>query len=928
MIFGDQATDNTEACALGDYAADTLPYCSGTTCEPGGYEEHTEPQSAELIPYPEYRPPFLRDAPEGSFSHQIDIVLPITDPRHSLVVAADKGSDALSRLHREMENERAVRESVDVSRSHLAAILSRHMGVKIVDEKPSDQGALEEEVEHLQRKLRRLEDRSRPQAGRSPEELADHRNEAELAHVLKESKRQSILSASFSASDPHRLEIARTRRSLPIFEHRQALLRTIGENHVCIIRGETGSGKTTQIAQYLYEEGYAKNGKLIGCTQPRRLAAIAVASRVAQEVGCVLGTIVGYSIRMDDTTTEQTRIKFMTDGLLLREILHDPNVDKYSVIILDEAHERTVDTDILLGVMKAVLRRRSDFKLIVTSATMDVQKFSDFFDSAPRFDIPGRMFPVEVKYQAALVEDYVSEAVLRVHELHVQCTLESSKKIRQHSVVRESADLKSDQVHSSEYALHVEPGGDILVFMTGRDDVYGTCELLRRQIDSMGPKWKGTLLIVPCLGEVSPNAATQAQILDPPPPGVRKCVVATNVAETSLTIDGIRFVIDCGFMKTNVFRPRIGMNTLKRYPVSQAQANQRKGRAGRTAAGVCFRLYTEPQFNYEMLPSAVPEIQRSSIDSLVLFLKSIGVENLLEFDFIDPPPEANLRAAMRHLYLLGALDDEGKITTEGRLMLEFPLAPTLAKMVVDSARVYGCSKEIIDIVSIISADCKSLFETPKGKEEEARSVHSRFHVVDSDHLTLMHVLRQFTANGSSRRWAHDHFLNYNVLRRAQDVRTQLVDHLHRSQLTLSSSGPGNNDPVRQCIAGSFTLQSARRCAGKWTEYQNLLAPGVLCHIHPTSAIVSRSKMPEYVVYNDFLQTTKEYILNITAVEPQWLAANSRGMLRIRGEEGPCPPLRSTSTSTANHSSGRSSREARPSISTAPPKFSSKRRPNA
>ncbi|KPI86042.1 putative pre-mRNA splicing factor [Leptomonas seymouri] len=833
----------------------------------------------------------------------MDIIVPVVSTACTLAVSAMKGSAALSELKRLMDRERSNREVMDTSNSNLTQLLLKDAFGRVVqveeavttgeagrsqqcssDRKTVEEALQDEEQEaaYLKRQLRleqeRLEETLRrneaqvspPQQLRrssdninSSVRLGDvdedtssvsrrQRKEIQLARI--EERKAQLEDLSKDTHEWKRRDFMRRQKeSLPIYRCREELLRYIGESAVTVVVGETGSGKTTQLVQYLHQRGYARHGKIIGCTQPRRLAAIGVARRVSDEMGCALGTTVGYSIHLDDSTSASTEVKFMTDGVLLRETVNDPSLEKYSVVVLDEAHERSVDTDVLMGVLKLALRRRGDLKLIVTSATMDIQKFSSFFGNAPCYEIPGQTFPVKIHYSPSLVADYVAEAVFRVCQLHLQMPMEGKH--------------------------------DILVFMTGREDVYGTCELVRRRLAELSPQHLETLLILPCLSEASSAASTitasgDIGVLDPTPIGKRKVVVATNVAETSLTIDGVRYVVDCGFMKTNVYRPSIGMNTLQRYPVSQAQAGQRKGRAGRTTEGVCYRLYTEEQYAQEMLANSVPEIQRSSVDSVVLLLKSIGIHRLRDFDFMDVPPVANVRSSMFHLWVLGLLDDAGAITPRGQQALEFPMSPVLAKLLLSSTE-NGCAVEMARVVSMISADPKNLFELPKGREKVAQQHHSRFYSNDSDHLTLLHIFTQYLEHGRSRQWAQDHFLHAMTLARAYDVLVQLLERLRKMHLPIQSCGPGGLDKVRYCLATAFVLQAAQRSDRRWTDYRPLLNAGVTCAVHPASAIHARSEMPPYIVYNDLLLTQKEYLVMVTAVEPEWLVEASHGIYEMR-----------------------------------------------
>lgn len=869
-----------------DFAAGTA--ASNSARRQVGQESHEDDAEADVEGSAGSR--FLREALHTS---DVDIIVPVVSHACGLAVSATKGSVALAELRRLMDRECTNRDAMDTSKSNLTQLLRKDVHGRVVEggggaeasgtsggSGPlpfTDDGRAEadreaEEAAALLRKLRLEQERAADTAreggvgavpapadgegaggdGRSLEATRRQRREEQQSRI-EERRLQLAELGDDAAEAERRAAMRRQRESLPIFQCQSELLRYIGESAVTVVVGETGSGKTTQLVQYLHQRGYGGNGKLIGCTQPRRLAAIGVARRVSDEMGCALGTTVGYSIHLDDTTSAETQVKFMTDGVLLRETVNDPTLDKYSVVVLDEAHERSVDTDVLMGVLKLALQRRGDLKLIVMSATMDTRKFCAFFGNAPCYEIPGQIFPVKIHYSPSPVADYVAEAVFRVCQLHLQMPLEGKH--------------------------------DILVFMTGREDVYGTCELVRRRLAELSPQHLSTLLILPCLSEASSASAAAAGsgevgVLDPTPAGRRKVVVATNVAETSLTIDGVRYVVDAGFMKTNVYRPSIGMNTLQRYPTSQAQAGQRKGRAGRTTEGVCFRLYTEEQYAQEMLPNSVPEIQRSSVDSVVLLLKSIGIRRLRDFDFMDAPPTANVRSSMFHLWVIDFVDDAGAITTLGQQALEFPMSPVLAKLLLESAAA-GCAMEMARIVSMISADPKNLFELPKGREKTAHQHHSRFYANDSDHLTLLHIFTQYVDHGRSRQWAQDHFLHAPTLARAYDVFVQLTDRLRKLRLPVQSCGHAGMDTVRYCLAKAFALQAAQRSDRRWTDYRPLLNAGVTCAVHPGSAVHARSEMPPYIIYNDLLLTQKEYLVMVTAVEPEWLVEGSRGIYEMR-----------------------------------------------
>lgn len=390
-----------------------------------------------------------------------------------------------------------------------------------------------------------------------------------------------------------REDIQATRQSLPVYSYRDQLLDAVQRFQVLIVVGETGSGKTTQIPQYLIEAGYTQHDKKIGCTQPRRVAAMSVAARVSEEMRVRLGYEVGYSIRFEDCTSEKTILKYMTDGMLLREFLTEPDLGSYSVLIIDEAHERTLHTDILFGLVKDISRYRSDLKIIISSATLDADKFSDYFDGAPIFTVPGRRYDVDLYYAQEPQPDYIS------------------------SVIKTCI-----QIHMTDLA------GDILVFLTGQDEIELVQENLQQVYRNAGTRLK-EMIIAPIYSNLP--SEMQARIFAPTPPGARKIVLATNIAETSITIDGIVFVIDPGFVKQKTFNPRTGMESLIVTPCSKASANQRAGRAGRVGPGKCFRLYTSHAYEHELEPNTIPEIQRTNLGSVVLLLK---VYMLLHFNYI------------------------------------------------------------------------------------------------------------------------------------------------------------------------------------------------------------------------------------------------------------------------------------------------------
>uniref|UniRef100_A0A7S2TA84 RNA helicase n=1 Tax=Chloropicon roscoffensis TaxID=1461544 RepID=A0A7S2TA84_9CHLO len=635
-----------------------------------------------------------------------------------------------------------------------------------------------------------------------------------------ERKREEELRAMEEKTERERM--AATRASLPIFQYREDLLKAVEEYQVLIIVGETGSGKSTQIPQYLHETGFSKLGK-IGCTQPRRVAAMSVAKRVSEEFGCRLGEEVGYAIRFEDCTSKDTVIKYMTDGMLLREVLLKETLHDYSVIILDEAHERTINTDVLFGLLKNLVQQRKDIKVIITSATLDAEKFSSYFFNCPIFTIPGRMFPVEVLYTTEPEADYLDACLVTVMQVHL-----------------------------------TEPEGDILVFLTGQEEIDTACEVLYERMKKLGPAVP-ELIILPVYSALP--SEMQTKIFDPAPEGSRKCVIATNIAEASLTIDGIYYVVDPGFAKQKVFNPKMGMDSLVVAPISKASARQRSGRAGRTGPGKCFRLYTEAAFQHEMLPTSVPEIQRSNLGMTVLALKAMGINNLLGFDFMDPPSAQTLVQALQNLYNLGALDEEGLLSRLGRKMAEFPLEPALSKMLMASVDL-GCSEEIVTVVAMLSA--QNIFFRPREKQAQADQKHAKFFQPEGDHITLYTVYEAWKRNNFSNAWCHENFIHARSMKRAQDVRKQLLMIMDRYKLDLVSAGR-NFNKIRRAICSGYFYNCAKKDP---QEGYKTLVEQTPVYIHPSSSLFH--SQPDWVVYFELVLTTKEYMRECCSIEPKWL----------------------------------------------------------
>jgi pre-mRNA-splicing factor ATP-dependent RNA helicase DHX15/PRP43 len=644
-------------------------------------------------------------------------------------------------------------------------------------------------------------------------------------------------------SDKYR-KILKGRRALPVQQHRTKFLDLVHANQIVVLVGETGSGKTTQIPQFLlYDEQPQLKGKMVACTQPRRVAAMSVAQRVADELDVKLGEEVGYSIRFEDCTSEKTLLKYMTDGMLLREAMSDPLLSRYSAVILDEAHERTLATDILMGLIKEVCARRPDLTLVVMSATLDAGKFQKYFDDAPLLTIPGRTFPVEIYYTPEAEKDYLEAAIRTVLQIHT-----------------------------------CEDEGDILVFLTGEEEIEDACRKIRAEADQLmqASQDVGELKVVPLYSTLTPSQ--QQRIFDQAPgprggkangaPG-RKCIVSTNIAETSLTIDGIVYVIDPGFAKQKVYNPRIRVESLLVSPISKASAQQRAGRAGRTRPGKCFRLYTEKSFVKELQEQTYPEILRSNLGSVVLQLKKLGIDDLVHFDFMDPPAPETLMRALELLNYLEALDDDGNLTHVGQLMAEFPLDPQLCKILIAAPK-YSCSNECLSIVAMLSIP--QVFVRPNEARKAADEAKATFAHADGDHLSLLnvyHAYKRAEEEGQNvAQWCYDNFLNARSLKSADNVRRQLQSIMERTKQPLLSSDWNDQKKyysnIRQALTAGFFMQVAHL---ERTGHYLTVKDNQIVQLHPSSSLDHK---PEWVLYNEFVLTSKNYIRGVTEIRADWL----------------------------------------------------------
>ncbi|KAJ6729345.1 ATP-DEPENDENT RNA HELICASE [Salix viminalis] len=633
-------------------------------------------------------------------------------------------------------------------------------------------------------------------------------------------------------------DILEKRKNLPVWHQKEEFLQVLKKNQVIILVGETGSGKTTQIPQFVLEavdlESPDKRRKMmIACTQPRRVAAMSVSRRVAEEMDVTIGEEVGYSIRFEDCSSARTVLKYLTDGMLLREAMTDPLLERYKVVILDEAHERTLSTDVLFGLLKEVLKNRPDLKLVVMSATLEAEKFQGYFGEAPLMKVPGRLHPVEIFYTQEPERDYLEAAIRTVVQIHL-----------------------------------CEPLGDILVFLTGEEEIEDACRKITKEVGNLGDQ-VGPVKVVPLYSTLPP--AMQQKIFDPAPPPLqeggpsgRKIVVSTNIAETSLTIDGIVYVIDPGFSKQKVYNPRVRVESLLVSPISKASAHQRSGRAGRTQPGKCFRLYTEKSFNQDLQPQTYPEILRSNLANTVLTLKKLGIDDLVHFDFMDPPAPETLMRALEVLNYLGALDDEGNLTKLGEIMSEFPLDPQLSKMLVVSQE-FNCSNEILSISAMLSVP--NCFVRPREAHKAADEAKARFGHIDGDHLTLLNVYHAYKQNNEDPSWCYENFVNHRALKAADNVRQQLVRIMARFNLKLCSTDFSSREyyiNIRKAILAGYFMQVAHL---EHSGHYLTVKDNQVVHLHPSNCLDHK---PEWVVYNEYVLTSRNYIRTVVDIRGEWL----------------------------------------------------------
>lgn len=635
--------------------------------------------------------------------------------------------------------------------------------------------------------------------------------------------------------DPH---------SLPVYRERDRIVTALRDQQVVVVESPTGSGKTTQLPIILHEAGYARRG-VIGVTQPRRIATLSVSEFIAAQID---PAIVGYKMRFDDQTSPETLLKILTDGTLLQEMKADPDLSRYSVIMIDEAHERSLNIDFILGLLKQTLKRRPEFRVIVSSATINAEIFSTYFDGAPVIRIDSQMFPVDIQYRPLVAEGEEDALIAAV-------------------------------VSAIGEGLEKVPDGDFLVFLSGERAIRNCMDAL-----NLAP-FRRQLHPIPLFGRLSKDE--QELVFVPPPEGKRKVVVSTNIAETSITIDGVTVVVDSGLSKVNYYSPRTYTSSLVEGPISRASAEQRKGRAGRTRPGVCFRLYSQEDMEHRPL-FTTEEIFRTDLSEVVLRMSELGIRDFARFDFISPPNQAGLGSAVDTLHLLQAIDQQNALTEIGKMMSAFPLTPRHSRIIVEAVRRFPrVTYEAVCACAFLTTE--NPFLLPEGLEIEARRAHHRFRDPAGDFTSHLRLLEAYESSNQRKRFADRHYLEKDALDEIINVRDQLLEIVSSLGVPVGKGG-SVADYLTAVATGLIQFVCVRE--GK-QSYRSLTANRI--QIHPGSVLFRES--PEYIVAGEVVRTSRTYARTVSPLERSWIRAVSedleRGLTRQPGRGSPDRPSRDT-----------------------------------
>ena len=664
------------------------------------------------------------------------------------------------------------------------------------------------------------------------------------------------------------------RKSLPIYQHREEILNLIKNNNFCIITGETGSGKTTQLPQYIIEsltlsdfyknnQKFQKSKKLprVVITQPRRVAAIQMAKRVCYEKNYTLGKEIGYTIRFGDNSSENTIIKYVTDGILVKECLTDNNLNKYHVVIIDEAHERSLYSDILFALIKQVVKvRNGSLKLIIMSATLNTEQFIKYFNNCPLLKVSGKLYPVDITYHPSPMDKRVKSSVELAIRIH----------------------------------LHEGPG-HILAFLTGFEECEKACKMTYSILEDLSKKGKKVppMNIMPLYG--AQNTEDQSRIFERTKNNCRKLIFCTNIAETSLTVDGIGFVIDCGYVKQKIYNHKTSMDSLMIVPISKVQAKQRSGRAGRTGPGKCLRIYTEQFYKNSMSDVIIPEILRVNLASTILTLKSMGIDNIVDFDFMEKPDKNSIYEALKQLFFLQAIDLDGHITNLGKEMTKFPLDCCYSRALIAS-NFFNVREEMEILVSLISSE--NVFVNVNKYDEDRRAFFEKTknEFIDkySDHVTLLNIYKEMEFNNFNEEWCQKHFLHIRALRQTRNILEQIKTYMNNINLrecekfynlfiikNLREEIENDNSLddyekinclVRMSLCQGFYMNTARIMNNSIDGLNYIrISDGVSVTLDRFSSIALKNLKCDYVIFTELSGTiSKPVMKQVSCVELKWI----------------------------------------------------------
>ncbi len=625
-------------------------------------------------------------------------------------------------------------------------------------------------------------------------------------------------------------------KKLPVYEQKQRILDTLKDNQVIVVQSPTGSGKTTQIPVILYEAGYAQSGT-IAVTQPRRIAALSVSEFISKQLNTTYPGLVGYKMRFEDKTDATTKIKIMTDGILLQEMKLDPWLSKYSVIMVDEAHERSLNIDFVLGLLKRVLAERKDFRVIVSSATMNAEAFSAYFDGCPIVTIDTITYPVTIVYDTpSIPASTISEAATDALLTKICNTV--------------------DRILANN-----EPGG-ILIFLPG-EKIIKDC-LWKLDHSSFSRK----IHTLPLYGRLAKEE--QEKVFDPAPFGKKKVIISTNIAETSVTISDITTVIDAGLAKLNFYNPRTFTSSLNETAISKASCNQRKGRAGRTQPGICYRLYSRKDYDTRPMYTT-EEIYRTDLSEVVLRMAELGITDFQNFDFISPPGIEGIIGAVDTLNMLQALDSDNTLSSIGKLMVEFPLEPRISRIIIEAIMKYpNVLEEALIAAAFLSAN--SPFLLPQGEEMEARKAHHNFRDMQGDFVSYLHIFKGYTSSPDKKKFCKKNYLDDRVMAEIENINVQLKDIV--SKMNIPIMGGGNKGDYLCCIASGM-IQFVCIRTGKNT-YRSLTADKIC--IHPGSVLFRQD--PLFIVAGEIVRTSRMYAMSVSPLTKSLLHQISPTLLNL------------------------------------------------